>query len=490
MGNVYFISDTHIGHANIGNFRKEVGSEEGNRAYIKHWWDKLVTKRDIVWVLGDSAFTEEGIDWIAALAGEKRLVRGNHCTMPTTSYLRAFSEVYGLVRYKGMWLSHAPMHPDELRGKNSCHGHCVDMETEVMTPEGWKGFSDIRKGDKVYSYCSETGKAVLDTVGDIIENTFTGNIVTWDSKSLSMRVTDRHRVVFKTEHKKYLVETADVFSQRASAIFIKSACTSSDGVGLSDDMLALYIALAADGNVTQYNLARFRFKKQRKIDMLVSILDRLQIEYTSNVAVDGMTTLNFRLPVELYSWNIKGLDWKLVECNEHQAGIIKETYSWTDGNRNLIFTSKKSEVDILQTMFHLNRYTAKVHGRDGHGFSKGVSYQLSVTKRDSYTCIKNEKFIGTESVVDERFWCITTKNGNFFCRRRGSVHLTGNCHYANIKQQIAFPDGSIGSSTEDDQRYLNCCVENFSRNLGRPLATLDEVRNYFKTGELIPIGHT
>jgi calcineurin-like phosphoesterase family protein len=113
----------HIGHAGIGNFRKEVSSEEGNRAYIKHWWDKLVTKRDIVWVLGDAAFSEEAIDWIAALNGEKRLVRGNHDQCPTTSYLRAFSEVYGLVRYKGMWLSHAPIHPDELRGKFQCHGH-------------------------------------------------------------------------------------------------------------------------------------------------------------------------------------------------------------------------------------------------------------------------------------------------------------------------------------------------------------------------------
>lgn len=123
MANVWFCSDLHIGHTNIGNFRKECGSEQGNREYIKFWWDKLVTKRDLVWVLGDSAFTEEGIDWIAELKGEKRLLRGNHCDLPTTSYLRAFSEIYGIIKYKGMWLSHAPIHPDELRGRFSCHGH-------------------------------------------------------------------------------------------------------------------------------------------------------------------------------------------------------------------------------------------------------------------------------------------------------------------------------------------------------------------------------
>lgn len=144
MANVWFCSDLHVGHRNIGNFRKEVKDDQDNRDYIKLWWDRLVTKRDLVWVLGDSAFTEEGIDWIAQLKGEKRLVRGNHCDLPTTSYLRAFSEIYGIVKYKGMWLTHAPIHPEELRGKPNCHGHVhyhsikaqdVNMNFEIIKSE-------------------------------------------------------------------------------------------------------------------------------------------------------------------------------------------------------------------------------------------------------------------------------------------------------------------------------------------------------------------
>ena len=123
IANVWICSDLHIGHANIHKFREEVASEQHNREVIAHHWDLNVTKRDLVWLLGDVAFDEESIDWIAGLKGQKRLVRGNHDSMPTTSYLRAFEEVYGLVRYKGMWLSHAPVHPCELRNKVSCHGH-------------------------------------------------------------------------------------------------------------------------------------------------------------------------------------------------------------------------------------------------------------------------------------------------------------------------------------------------------------------------------
>lgn len=123
MANVWFIGDTHIGHKNIANFRKFVSSEQDNRDQLEASWRRLVTKRDLVWVLGDSCFTQEGLDWFKSLPGEKRLVRGNHDNLPTEEYLKVFTTVEGLVRYKGYWLSHAPIHPLELRGKKCVHGH-------------------------------------------------------------------------------------------------------------------------------------------------------------------------------------------------------------------------------------------------------------------------------------------------------------------------------------------------------------------------------
>lgn len=54
MANVWLCSDLHIGHKNIANFRKEMTSEAHNREVIKHFWDKQVAKRDLVWVLGDA----------------------------------------------------------------------------------------------------------------------------------------------------------------------------------------------------------------------------------------------------------------------------------------------------------------------------------------------------------------------------------------------------------------------------------------------------
>jgi len=87
-------------------------------------WTDLVRKRDVVYVLGDAAFTQDGLESIGQLAGRKILVRGNHDLLPTESYLSVFAEVYGALAWKGLWLTHIPIHQQELYGRTNVHGHC------------------------------------------------------------------------------------------------------------------------------------------------------------------------------------------------------------------------------------------------------------------------------------------------------------------------------------------------------------------------------
>ena len=123
MANVWFTSDLHFGHNNIYKFREDVYSEEGNRTKIIDHWHKLVTKRDDVYVLGDAAFSMDTLQEFSNLPGRKFLIRGNHDEFSSIEYAPHFADVYGLKKYKEFWLSHAPIHPAELRGKVNLHGH-------------------------------------------------------------------------------------------------------------------------------------------------------------------------------------------------------------------------------------------------------------------------------------------------------------------------------------------------------------------------------
>lgn len=152
--NVWFCSDLHLGHRKIADFRAPlVDSVEDNTNKIVADWKKLVTKRDCVYVLGDAVFDAELLPLFAELPGLKYLVRGNHDVFPTEEYLKYFKEVYGIFKYKEFWLSHAPVHPDELRGKVNLHGH-VHFETiKINNPLGFSLLGNSKVVDRRYLNC-------------------------------------------------------------------------------------------------------------------------------------------------------------------------------------------------------------------------------------------------------------------------------------------------------------------------------------------------
>lgn len=126
MSAVYFLSDLHLAHKNICKFREGFTSVEQHNALIKENYHKRVTKRDTVYFLGDVAFDKESLEDVKTWVGAKKiLICGNHDLDHHTmkDLVEVYDEVYSLKKYKEFWLSHAPIHPDELRGKANIHGH-------------------------------------------------------------------------------------------------------------------------------------------------------------------------------------------------------------------------------------------------------------------------------------------------------------------------------------------------------------------------------
>lgn len=127
---VYVISDLHLGHKKILDFSNEFRSGatvDEHDSWIIDQWNSVITERDTVYVLGDVAFSREALKKCLLLRGNKKLITGNHDVYKMHEYSEAgFEVIRGLVRYKGFWLSHAPIHPLELRGLHNIHGHLHD----------------------------------------------------------------------------------------------------------------------------------------------------------------------------------------------------------------------------------------------------------------------------------------------------------------------------------------------------------------------------
>ena len=127
MSNVYVISDLHLGHKNILKFAaqwRHGTTIQEHDDWVVESWNTVVTKRDVVYCLGDVAFSTDALERVAALRGQKMLIMGNHDKYPIETYLRLFARIRpSPFSYKGFWLSHCPIHPAELRGRRNIHGH-------------------------------------------------------------------------------------------------------------------------------------------------------------------------------------------------------------------------------------------------------------------------------------------------------------------------------------------------------------------------------
>lgn len=128
MSRVFMISDLHIGHVSILKFRRcnpEWTLEDHDKWIVKQW-NSVVKKRDTVYVLGDVCFDVEKMKLFLKMNGNKILILGNHDKFDLGVYQKYFSKIHAFRRYKGYWISHCPIHPQEMRGRKNIHGHLHD----------------------------------------------------------------------------------------------------------------------------------------------------------------------------------------------------------------------------------------------------------------------------------------------------------------------------------------------------------------------------
>lgn len=123
----YIISDLHFGHKNIikyANGLRGGTTMEEHDDWLVDQINSIVTKNDLLYVLGDVSMSRDGLKHMSRLKGNKILIRGNHDVYAVQDYLKHFQQIHGLWRHKDtFWMSHAPIHPGSLRGLFNLHGH-------------------------------------------------------------------------------------------------------------------------------------------------------------------------------------------------------------------------------------------------------------------------------------------------------------------------------------------------------------------------------
>jgi calcineurin-like phosphoesterase family protein len=137
MSLVYVASDLHLGHKSICKYRTQFASADEHHNTILENIATVLGKRDTLLLLGDVAFSPEWMTklFTTVVAHKIMMLHGNHdlpianilhlkdLAQATTGRQFAF-EIYGLHSYRSTWLSHSPIHSDEIRNRlGNIHGH-------------------------------------------------------------------------------------------------------------------------------------------------------------------------------------------------------------------------------------------------------------------------------------------------------------------------------------------------------------------------------
>ena len=122
MSNVWVCADLHLGHKAITKYRTQFSTAEEHHLTILDNVLSCVGKRDKIFLLGDIVFNggEGYAEILRKLAANTVLILGNHDGPKDWA-----NRLESALGYKECWLTHIPVHPQELdyRKQFNIHGH-------------------------------------------------------------------------------------------------------------------------------------------------------------------------------------------------------------------------------------------------------------------------------------------------------------------------------------------------------------------------------
>lgn len=124
---IFVTSDWHLGEEKILKHRSMFKNIEEHDNHLLDGYRSVVGAGDTVYFLGDICSTGTSFNHIRKLHGRKFLIMGNNDRFKALDYLGAFDDIKGPLKYEGMWLTHQPIHEQELYSKPNIHGHTHDQ---------------------------------------------------------------------------------------------------------------------------------------------------------------------------------------------------------------------------------------------------------------------------------------------------------------------------------------------------------------------------
>lgn len=316
---------------------------------------------------------------------------------------------------------------------------CFVPETEILTDKGYKQFKDLDHTEKIAQY-NDDGSIEFVTPVRYVNQEYKGYLECWQPRP-------GHIVKMTPNHQQPLIYNKSGKIKSKSICDIKFAQSNSlilagKGIGQRDslsDIDRLAIICQADGSIQYeretYNRWLVSFKKDRKINRFLEIINRSGIEYTEiNTSRVDYKRYTFSMPKTVTKkLNTHfNLDFSYNGARE----FIDEIKNW-DGHitKEYIYYSS---IDIDNTNFvsavaTLGGYNAKQKRNiDNRSDKFSDTYRLWLYDRTTRGCQHIQKY-RTQEYYEGKVCCVEVPSHKIVVRADGYTFISGNCHMLTVQ---------------------------------------------------------
>lgn len=336
--------------------------------------------------------------------------------------------------------------------------HCFSEDTELLTDKGWLTHDKITDAVKLATMNPDTGFMEFQPALKKFEQQYSGPMYHFESDAMDHLVTPNHKMLYHTQYTKdWRKCTAEDFGETGKIVPVSAIVTNPD-FDISDDALRLITWVVADGSLN-LTTVRWHLAKQRKIERLTALLNRLGLDYnltkTNYTTTGGLPTTS--ISMTNFAFIEKSLPEFFYKLSARQADIVIQEYSHTDGSRQVVGTSEtdydsddvhiqlssnqKADIDLLQYLAvaagHKANLSENTKGRYNTQYFLSIRQNTTETRSDYAR--KKTSYNGT-------VFCFETANHTLIARRNGKVLITSNSNesewtkFRNDKNNEAFLD--------------------------------------------------
>ena len=331
------------------------------------------------------------------------------------------------------------------------HG-CLEGETEVLTPNGWKRIDSVSAGDIIM--CWKDGFMFFDEVQDTVKNYYKY------AYRIGYRKRNNFDIVYSPDHrlpidvvtyregrdKRKLPEpkhttkvyTAEEFTAKTSRNFYASGRGTGDDTILTADE-RLLIAIQADGNLHRKNSNgyfeyRIRVKKERKAERIRTLFRETSLKHSELKFNESDGYYTFAIWTEKESKTFSNVFSYNMNYKKARA-FVEEVCLW-DGNvskRNVFgynvitryyCSTRKDNIDFVQAIAAQSGYRTNLRCRPADKIGYKDCWVLEFVDKSLIGAGKMRK---EKIEYRDNMYCVTVPSTFFLIRYKGRVVVTGNC---------------------------------------------------------------